>query len=258
MRKHGKNQTAIWAFLQGSCALIFLLSGVPEGIELMSRDIADGYAPATALGDANVSLTTDSSRWRQEREPATRSSKEKGTGGGGAAETRVTIKIKPRHLEQHRPKTLFHIQWLTKLNRSLKRAHELHWVAQLLPPLAFFPPEMPCPGERCFGWLLNMYPFVISAPQSASSLWRMKWTVLVKSHFTQAKGAPRGAEVSPAGGMKWSQVSGLGSGLAAAPVKSKMRGSPRQAKRERSKLRAVDFFHVNACLYLTAAFMKGW
>ena len=103
-----------------------------------------------------------------------------------------------------------------------------------------------------------MYPFVISAPQSASSLWRMKWTVLVKSHFTQAKGAPRGAEVSPAGGMKWSQVSGLGSGLAAAPVKSKMRGSPRQAKRERSKLRAVDFFHVNACLYLTAAFMKGW
>lgn len=51
-----KNQTAIRAFLQGSCTLIFLLSGVPGGIELMSRDIADGYAPATALGDANVSL----------------------------------------------------------------------------------------------------------------------------------------------------------------------------------------------------------
>lgn len=32
----------------------------------------------------------------------------------------------------------------------------------------------------------------------------------MKSHFTQAKGAPRGAEVSPAGGMKWSQVSRAG------------------------------------------------
>lgn len=49
--------------------------------------------------------------------------------------------------------------------------------------------------------------FATSALQSASNLWRMRWTVLVRSHFIQAKGALQEAAVSRVDGMKWSQVS---------------------------------------------------
>lgn len=137
--------------------------------------------------------------------------------GAGATAMGVTEKIQPRHLEQHRPKIRVHIQGLSKLNKGLRTALELHWAAQLHPPLAFFQPEMQYPRERWFGWFLNISPFIISAPQSASSLWRMKWTVPVKSHFTQAKGAPREVAVSPVAGMKWSQVSRVGMGTGPTP-----------------------------------------
>lgn len=59
------------------------------------------------------------------RSQAPSSSKEKGT-GCGSSNLRDNKNQNPRHLEQHRPKTLFHIQWLTQLNRSLKRVLELH------------------------------------------------------------------------------------------------------------------------------------
>lgn len=49
--------------------------------------------------------------------------------------------------------------------------------------------------------------FAFSAPQNVSSLWRMRWTALVRSRSTQAKGALRAVAASPADGMKWSQVS---------------------------------------------------
>lgn len=82
---------------------------------------------------------------------------------------------------------------VAQLHKSLKRVRELH----------VFPVR--CPGER---WLrLFSLFFFLSALPSASSLWRMKWTVLVKNHFTPAKGAPRGVAVSPVDGTKWSQVS---------------------------------------------------
>ena len=53
IRKDGKKKEkrktpAIQAFLGGSCTLIFILSKGPEGIELMSKKIADGYVPGTA------------------------------------------------------------------------------------------------------------------------------------------------------------------------------------------------------------------
>lgn len=59
------------------------------------------------------------------RSQAPSSSKEKGT-GCGSSNLRDNKNQNPRHLEQHRPKTLFHIQWLTQLNKSLKRVLELH------------------------------------------------------------------------------------------------------------------------------------
>lgn len=49
--------------------------------------------------------------------------------------------------------------------------------------------------------------FACSAPQSVSSLWRMRWTALGRSRSTQAKGGLRAVAASPADGMKWSQVS---------------------------------------------------
>lgn len=52
-----------------------------------------------------------------------------------------------------------------------------------------------------------MCSFAFSAPQNVSSLWRMRWTALVRSRSTQAKGALRAVAASPADGMKWSQVS---------------------------------------------------
>lgn len=49
--------------------------------------------------------------------------------------------------------------------------------------------------------------FAFSAPQNVSSLWRMRWTALVRSRSTQAKGALQAVAASPVDGMKWSQVS---------------------------------------------------
>lgn len=65
------------------------------------------------------------------------------------------------------------------------------------------------PQQQCLGFF-SMPPwcvFAFSAPQNVSSLWRMRWTALVRSRSTQAKGALRAAAASPADGMKWSQVS---------------------------------------------------
>jgi len=49
--------------------------------------------------------------------------------------------------------------------------------------------------------------FASSALQNVSSLWRMRWTVLVRSRSIQAKGARREVAASRVDGMKWSQVS---------------------------------------------------
>ena len=106
-----KQQKAIQDFLQGLCALIFLLPGVPEGLSrclgslLMATPQPTlfevhmwAYYPVfqveTGDGASQQFLKGKRNRmWQQ-----------------AAAATQVTIKTKPRHLEQHRPKSLFSIQ----------------------------------------------------------------------------------------------------------------------------------------------------
>lgn len=99
-----------------------------------------------------------------------------------------------------------------------------------------------------------MYPFVISAPQSASSPWRTKWTVLVKSHFTQAKGAPREVAVSRADGMKWSQVSRAGRTQAPSAHGGRAaRSTVKEVASERSSCSARTL----ACLWLLLSCKGG-
>lgn len=67
-------------------------------------------------------------------------------------------------------------------------------------------PQQQCLGSSSMPSLCGCF-FAFSAPQNVSSLWRMRWTALVRSRSTQAKGALRAVAASPADGMKWSQVS---------------------------------------------------
>lgn len=209
MRKHGQKKKKIQASFEGSCTLVFILSRVPKGTDLMTREIASGYIPATACRNMKCELTINTSRWGQEWEPDTSSSKEWGTGCGNSSNLsdnkNQTQTFGRTLIHDYVPHPMTH-----KTEQEPKRVPELHWVAQSLPLLAFFQPEVQCPRERWFGLPLNMYLCVISAPQSASSLWRMKWTVLAKSHSTQVKGAPQEVAVSQVDGMKWSQVSRAG------------------------------------------------
>lgn len=83
----------------------------------------------------------------------------------------------------------------------------------------------------------------------------MKWTVLVKSHFTQAKDAPRAVAVSRVDGMKWSQVSRVGEGACGWHCEiSVPMGAHTVYKSDKSKLKAVDFLTFSpqtlACIWL--------
>ena len=75
----------------------------------MSRIIADGNAPANTLGGTHVGLLPSLPGGdRRRSQPAVPQRKKEPD--VAAAATQATIKTKPRHLEQHRPKSLFSIQ----------------------------------------------------------------------------------------------------------------------------------------------------
>ena len=78
-----KTQKAIQALLQGLCALIFLLPGVPEGLSRCLGSLLMA-TPQPTRWEIHM-WAYQSSRWRQETEPASSSSKEKGTGCGGSS-----------------------------------------------------------------------------------------------------------------------------------------------------------------------------
>ena len=69
----------------------------------MSKIVADGNAPASALGDTHVGLLPSLPGGdRRQSQPAVPQRKKEPD--VAAAATQVTVKTKPRHLEQHRPR----------------------------------------------------------------------------------------------------------------------------------------------------------